>query len=60
MLVNDIKELIPVIQGARNIAIGLDVETSGLDVLSSRLLLVQLSVGQENYVINYNKTDKKS
>lgn len=51
-------ELIPIIQ--KNNIVGFDVEGSSLDPYSATLLLVQLGIRNEQYVINVGKVEKKS
>lgn len=59
MVRTDYKELIAVIQDKNLIEIGLDTETSGLDVFSDRLLLIQIATMEDVFTINVNKSDDR-
>ena len=51
-------ELVPIVQNSN--IIGLDVEGSDLDPYLATLLLIQLGINNEQYIINVGKVEKKS
>jgi len=59
MIVTNIKELIAIIQSKDITEIGLDTETSGLDVFSDKLLLIQLAIAKEVFTINVGESDSR-
>lgn len=59
MEVTDYKELITYIQSTDTTEIGLDTETSGLNVFSDRLLLIQISVKDRVFTINEGTADRR-
>ena len=54
----DLMELVPVLQDVPRI--GLDVEATGLDPYTSRLLLIQLSTEQEIFIINAGRVKNET
>lgn len=54
----DLINLVPIIQ--KNNIVGLDIEASSLDPYTATLLLIQLSIGEEIYVINTGKVERRS
>ena len=55
---HDLLELVPLVQESR--VMGLDVEATGLDPYTARLLLVQLSTEKEIYIINVGRVKNET
>jgi DNA polymerase-1 len=59
MILNNLKDLIPVIQDESQTVFAIDTETNGLDEHSNLLLLIQIATRNKTFVINYNKCDQR-
>jgi DNA polymerase-1 len=55
--VNDLKPLLTAIQESSEV--GLDIETTGLDPYSSKLLLIQLAIDDDIFIINAIKLEQR-
>ena len=59
MRITDFKELITYVQSKDTTEVGLDTETSGLNVFSDRLLLLQLAIRDKVFTINVGTDDER-